>query len=172
MPSSHSSVDISRSPEGKGYLLQTSQLLQGSLSQVFDFFSDAMQLESITPPWLSFHVTTPQPILIQEGTLIDYRLKLHGIPINWQTRIAEWEPPYRFVDEQLKGPYLWWHHEHVFEEVPDGILMTDRVHYGVPGGGLVHWLLVHRDVQRIFEYRRRRMTELFSQPAACEIPVG
>ncbi|MCA9036636.1 MAG: SRPBCC family protein [Planctomycetaceae bacterium] len=154
-------VRISKHPDKAGFLLETTQLLSGSLTEVFEFFSDAMQLETITPKWLHFHVTTPRPIVIQEGTLIDYRLKLRGIPIKWRTRISEWAPPFRFVDEQLRGPYLWWHHTHYFEQVGNYVKMTDRVHYGVPGGRFVHWLCVKNDVKRIFEYRQTQMKKLF-----------
>jgi ligand-binding SRPBCC domain-containing protein len=129
--------------------------------EVFEFFSDAGNLETLTPPWLNFHIVTPRPIAMHAGTLIDYRLRIRGIPAKWRTRISVWEPPHRFVDEQLRGPYRRWHHTHTFEEHEDGTLCRDRVEYDMIGGRLVNWLLVRRDVETIFAYRRRRLQELF-----------
>lgn len=132
-----------------------------SRNEVFDFFADAFNLEAITPPWLSFSVKTPAPIVMSTGTLIDYRLRLHGIPITWQTLISVWEPPFRFVDQQLRGPYRVWHHEHTFEEQDGGTLVRDTVDYAVPGGAFIHWLLVRRDVSRIFDYRTQQLKAYF-----------
>lgn len=128
--------------------------------EIFPFFADAGNLEAITPPWVNFHTLTPTPITMQAGTLIDYQLKIHGVPVKWRTRINAWEPPYRFVDEQLRGPYLKWVHEHTFEEQNGGTLCRDRVDYAVPGGWLIDKLLVRRDIERIFAYRRERIEEL------------
>jgi len=127
---------------------------------IFPFFADAGNLEAITPPWVNFHTLTPTPITMQAGTLIDYQLKIHGLPVKWRTRINAWEPPYRFVDEQLRGPYRKWVHEHTFEAQNDGTLCRDRVEYSVPGGWLIDKLFVRRDVERIFAYRRERIEEL------------
>jgi ligand-binding SRPBCC domain-containing protein len=127
---------------------------------VFPFFSEAQNLEVITPPWLKFEVLTPAPIAMRVGTLIDYRIRIHGVPIRWRTEIAEWQPPARFVDVQLRGPYRLWHHTHSFEESAGGTLCVDRVRYRPRGGALVHWLFVRRDVERIFEFRRHKMSEL------------
>jgi len=129
--------------------------------EVFEFFSDAHELERITPDWLHFHVLTPRPIEMEAGTLIDYRLKLHGIPINWKTEISVWEPPYRFVDRQQKGTYRYWHHAHIFEEIEGGTLVKDRVDYGVPGGPLIHKLLVEKDLLKIFSHRQHAMWDIF-----------
>jgi ligand-binding SRPBCC domain-containing protein len=133
------------------------QRLPGSPSQVFPFFGDAANLERITPPWLRFRVITPRPIEMGAGTLIEYRLRLHGVPLRWLTRIDAWEPPHRFVDRQLRGPYRGWRHEHTFPpDGPDGTLMRDRVEYSLPLGPL-GWLadavLVRRDLARIFDHR-------------------
>ena len=167
VPLNHPSEEIviGRHPSGKGYLLETTQLLACPLEEVFAIFSDAFQLERITPPWLHFQVLTPAPIEMATGTLIDYRLRLHGIPLRWRTRIAAWEPPYRFIDEQLKGPYRWWVHEHTFEETPSGILMKDRVDYGFIGGSLVHRWFVKGDLRRIFEYRRSQIETILGKPS-------
>jgi len=129
--------------------------------EVFEFFADARNLAILTPPWLRFEILTPTPISMGVGTLIDYRIGVHGIPIRWRTEIAEWEPPRRFVDVQLRGPYRLWHHTHRFEESEGGTRCLDRVRYWPRGGGLIDWLFVRRDVQRIFEYRKDRMRELF-----------
>lgn len=143
------------------YVLETRQHLPRPLSEVFDFFAEAANLQTITPPWLDFRVATPLPITMGVGTLIDYRLKLHGVPIGWRTRIASWDPPHQFVDEQLRGPYRRWIHTHTFESASEGTLVRDCVEYAVPGGALTHWLLVGRDVRRIFAYRGERLAELF-----------
>jgi ligand-binding SRPBCC domain-containing protein len=131
--------------------------------EVFDFFADARNLQSITPPWLDFSILTPAPILMRAGTLIDYRLKLHGFPIRWQTQITAWEPPHRFVDEQRRGPYRLWIHEHRFEARDGGTLVSDFVRYEAPGGRLVEWLFVRRDVERIFQFRREKLLARFDK---------
>jgi len=120
---------------------------------VFDLFADAFKLENLTPPFLRFRVVTPKPIDMRLGRLIDYRMRLHGMPIRWRTEITEWEPPFRFEDSQVRGPYSMWIHSHTFEESGGGTLVRDVVRYSVPGGPLTHSLLVKRDVRRIFEHR-------------------
>jgi ligand-binding SRPBCC domain-containing protein len=128
--------------------------------EVFAFFAEARNLESITPPWLRFEVLTPAPIVMQTGTLIDYRLRLHGLPLRWRTEITLWEPPVRFADTQLRGPYRRWVHTHTFEERDGGTLCRDDVEYAVPGGALVERLFVRRDVERIFAHRQEVMRRL------------
>ncbi len=140
--------------------------------EVFEFFSDAANLEALTPPWLNFHIVTPLRIAMAAGTLIDYRLRIRGLPAKWRTRISVWEPPFRFVDEQLRGPYRRWHHEHTFEERDGGTLCRDRVEYDMIGGRLVNWLIVSRDVETIFAYRRRKLEELFPATNRESTPVG
>ncbi len=135
--------------------------LPRTTSQIFSFFGDARNLEIITPPWLHFKILTEAPIEMREGTLIDYRLSLRSIPLRWRTRIEVWEPPRRFIDIQIKGPYRRWHHEHVFEPRNNGTLCIDHVRYAVLGGLLVDRLFVRRDVEEIFEFRRKRLLELF-----------
>ena len=132
-----------------------------SRDEVFDFFSRAENLEELTPPWLSFHIATPTPIKMEVGTLIDYRLKIRGIPMRWRSEISVWDPPHRFVDQQLRGPYRMWHHEHRFTEVEGGTLVEDRVRYAVLGGALIERIFVGPDVRRIFDYREQRLSELF-----------
>lgn len=148
----------------KEYVLRREQVLDAALEETFAFFSRAENLEAITPPWLSFRITTPSPIAMHAGTLIQYRLRLRGLPVNWLTRIEEWEPPHHFVDRQLRGPYGLWHHTHSFAELDDGrTRMVDVVRYGHrlgPLGTLAHRLFVRRDLERIFDYRSRRIAEL------------
>ncbi len=139
------------------HTLRREQILPGTPDDVFPFFADAGNLEAITPPYLRFEIVTPRPIAMGEGTLIEYKLRLHGLPINWLTRIEVWEPGVRFVDQQMRGPYALWHHTHEFEAVGDDrTKMTDIVRYAIPFGplgALAHALFVKRDVHRIFDYR-------------------
>lgn len=129
--------------------------------EVFAFFSDAANLQKITPPWLSFEIVTPTPVAMHPGALIDYRLRVRGIPLRWRSEITEWHPPERFVDEQRRGPYRQWHHEHEFFEKDGGTLATDRVLYAVPFDWLTHRFLVRPDVERIFAYRQEKLRERF-----------
>jgi ligand-binding SRPBCC domain-containing protein len=135
------------------FTLVREQILPGTPEQVFPFFADAANLEAITPPWLRFRIVTPGPIEMREGALIDYRLRLRGVPIRWRTRIDEWEPGVRFVDRQLSGPYKLWHHTHEFAPTADGgTLMRDTVRFEVPFARLA-MPLVSRDLKRIFDHR-------------------
>lgn len=135
-------------------IFEAEQLLPGNPNAVWSFFADPRNLERITPPWLRFRVLTPEPIELRAGTLIDYALRWRVFPIRWRTLISCWEPPHRFVDEQLRGPYRLWRHEHRFEAVGNRTLMTDRVEYRAPVAWISHPLMVRRDVERIFAYRR------------------
>jgi ligand-binding SRPBCC domain-containing protein len=130
-------------------------------TEIFPFFADARNLQRITPDWLDFQIVTPGPIAMKAGALIDYRLRVHGVPLRWRTRINAWEPPHRFVDEQLRGPYRQWIHEHTFIPHNGGTLARDVVHYAVPGGALVNWLFVRRDVERIFAFRQQVLKRCF-----------
>lgn len=130
--------------------------------EVFQFFSDAANLEALTPPWLNFEVLTPA-IVLRQGALIDYRLRLYGVPLRWQSEISRWEPPERFVDEQRRGPYRRWVHTHTFAEERGGTRVADLVEFDVPFG----WLagrLVMRDVRRIFAFRTSALLERFGRP--------
>ena len=127
------------------------------------FFSDAHNLERITPGFLKFRVLTPAPIELREGVVIDYALRVRGVPLRWRSEITVWDPPHRFVDRQVRGPYRRWVHEHRFVSLDGGgTLVEDRVEYAVPGGRLVHALFVKRDVQAIFAYRTAVLREMFS----------
>jgi ligand-binding SRPBCC domain-containing protein len=141
------------------HVLEREQRIAAPPEDVFPFFQDAYNLEAITPPFLGFRVVTPRPVDMRVGALIEYRLRLHGVPVRWRTRIEMFDPPHTFVDVQLSGPYRLWHHTHVFE--PDGrggTLMRDRVRYALPLGplgGVAHLLFVRRDLRRIFEFRQQ-----------------
>lgn len=146
----------------KTFTLERSTRLPFPRETVFEFFSQPENLELLTPPWLSFQILTPRPIRMCEGALIDYRLRLRGIPLRWRSEITIWEPPYRFADEQRRGPYRQWVHEHRFEEVDGGTRVVDHVTYAVLGGTLVDRLFVAPDVNRIFDYRQERLQEIFA----------
>lgn len=148
----------------KEYTLQVELWLPRPRDELFAFFGDAANLQTITPPWVKFEVLTPSPIILRLGALIDYRIKVHGLPIRWRTEIAEWDPPQQFVDVQLRGPYTLWRHTHTFEKSNDGTLCRDHVRYRPRGGALIHRLFVRRDVERIFQYRQERLRALFSAP--------
>ena len=141
------------------FTLNNEVWLPRPIDEVFEFFSDAHNLETLTPPPLRFEILTPSPIRMAVGTLIDYKLRLRGIPVRWRSEITAWEPPCRFVDEQRRGPYSMWSHEHIFEEIDGGTLAKDIVNYAVPGGALVNKLFVARDVRGIFEYRTERLLD-------------
>lgn len=129
--------------------------------EIFPFFAEAENLEKLTPPWLNFQILTPVPIEMRQGTLIDYRIGIRGIPLRWRTEICEWQPPGRFVDRQLRGPYRHWEHEHTFCAKEGGTLVGDHVKYSVLGGWLTDRLLVRRDLERIFDYRQQQMRLIF-----------
>ena len=145
----------------KEYTLHAEQLLPRPRDEVFSFFADARNLEALTPPWLKFEVLTPAPIEMRPGALIDYRIRVHGLPIRWRTEITAWNPPHRFVDVQLSGPYTLWHHTHTFEERNGGTLCCDDVRYRPRGGALMNWLFVDRDVKKIFDFRQERLRAFF-----------
>jgi ligand-binding SRPBCC domain-containing protein len=148
------------------YLLTTRTTIPLDIERVFAFFAAASNLDRLTPPWLHFRMETPTTVLLGPGVRLDYRLRLHGWPVRWQTEISEWDPPHRFVDEQRRGPYRWWIHTHTFTAGPDGTEMEDVIDYATPGGALVHELFVGRDLRRIFEYRAVALREALNLPAA------
>jgi ligand-binding SRPBCC domain-containing protein len=143
---------------GHVHILEREQRVELPIADAFAFYGDAHNLERITPPLLRFEVTTPRPIEMGVGTLIEYRLRLHRVPVRWRTRIEAWEPPRRFVDAQIKGPYSLWEHTHTFEaDGPEATIIEDRVRYSIPFGplgALANRLLVRRDLRQIFDYRR------------------
>ncbi|HXV50106.1 MAG TPA: SRPBCC family protein [Candidatus Binatia bacterium] len=146
----------------KTYEFKTNLWLPQSRAKVFEFFSNPGNLDRLTPAWLKFEILTPATIQMNKGTLLDYRLRIRGIPIRWQSEITAWDPPYRFVDQQIKGPYSLWIHEHAFAQQDGGTLVGDRVEYAVPGGAIVQKLLVAPDLERIFRYRHKVLEEIFN----------
>jgi ligand-binding SRPBCC domain-containing protein len=144
---------------------ETELWLPARIEVVFDFFSKAENLNEITPPSLHFQMLTPTPVEMKKGTLLDYRLRVHGVPVRWQTEIIEWEPPHKFVDRQNRGPYKNWIHTHVFEPQNDGTFSKDIVDYEVPGWflePLIHRFLIAPDLERIFAYRTQKLRERFA----------
>jgi ligand-binding SRPBCC domain-containing protein len=150
----------------KIYVFRQEQWISRPIDEVFAFFSEARNLEAITPPWLGFKILSMSSDSIREGTEIRYRLRLHGLPIKWRTEIRRWNPPICFVDLQRSGPYKLWHHTHRFEAHGDRTRMVDVVRYALPFGILgraAHALKVRGDVETIFEYRRRHIHALFRE---------
>ena len=142
---------------------QTETEVNAPVDEVFKFFSNPDNLETLTPPWLHFKMVTQQPLEIKTGTTIDYRLRIHRVPVSWQSKITEWRPPFRFIDIQTKGPYRSWSHIHEFEELSGRTLVRDTIDYEVPGGFIVDRLLVRNDIERIFNYRQNKLHEFFNQ---------
>lgn len=146
----------------KTFCLENELWVPRERNQVFEFFADPRNLERLTPPWLHFEMLTAPGAPLRRGTLLDYRLRLHGFPLRWQSEIKLWDPPGRFLDRQTRGPYSFWEHEHTFVQRDEGTLVTDRVEYAVPGGRLVQKFLAGPDLERIFRFRRRVLTEIFN----------
>jgi uncharacterized protein (TIGR01777 family) len=141
--------------------LHKTQWIARPPEEVFPFFADATNLERITPPWLHFQVLNPD-VDMHCGTIINYKLHLHGVPLRWQSEIVEWEPPYRFVDMQRRGPYSLWIHEHRFEPHNGGTIVHDDIQYSAPGGALLRDLLIAPDLDSIFSYRKERLEQYFA----------
>ena len=135
-------------------------LVQAPLAQAFDFFADARNLERLTPSWLRFSIRTAMPVVMRPGLEIEYRIRLHGIPIRWVSVIDVWEPGRRFIDHQLTGPYLWWRHEHRFEADGAATRVIDEVEYRPRAARMTGWV-VKRDVERIFDYRQAALHQVF-----------
>jgi len=143
--------------------LERRQFVARPLHEVFAFFAEARNLERITPEWLSFSVLTPDPVQMAVGTLIDYRLRLHGIPLGWTSQIEVWEPDRQFVDRAIRGPFSLWHHRHRFAASGEGTIVSDEVHYAPPMGALgeiADRVIVARDLDRIFAHRQRAVVQI------------
>jgi len=152
-------------PPTRAHLFTSEQFIPSPLETVFAFFSDATNLERLTPPWLGFNMVTPTPIEMRPGALIDYKLSIRGIRVSWRTEIVDWQPNRRFVDVQLRGPYKSWVHTHVFEAHEGGTLIRDEIEYQIAFGFLgsvVNRLVVARDLERIFAYRMQQTARFFA----------
>ncbi len=149
------------------HTLEREQFLPHPIDEVFPFFADAHNLERITPPLLRFRVVSQDPAEMRVGTLLEYRLRLRGLPVGWLTRIEAWEPNKGFVDNQLVGPYRLWHHTHTFEGQDGGTLMRDVVRYAMPAWpfGELAMPLVRRDLGTIFDFRRDNLEGLIGYQA-------
>jgi ligand-binding SRPBCC domain-containing protein len=148
----------------KTFEISTKQYINKPLEVVFEFFSKPENLEMITPASLSFNILTPTPIKMGKGSLIDYTIRLFGIPIHWRTLISDYEPPFRFVDQQIKGPYTFWHHTHTFQSVDGRVEIIDKVIYSLPMGWLgtlAHSIWVRKDLEKIFDYRKNVIQNYF-----------
>ena len=151
----------SRMPPRGAEVLQRTARVPRPLSEVFAFFAQAENLQLLTPSFLDFRILSPLPIAMQVGTLIDYRIRLRGLPMRWRTRISAWQPPHRFADEQITGPYSFWWHEHLFTEQDGYTLISDRVTYRAPFGFIAHALVVRRELARIFDFRTAVIAQRF-----------
>ena len=154
-------LSIGDRPPGRIEELHVETWVAAPVDKAFAFFADATNLQRLTPAWLNFEIVTPTPIAMRAGAIIDYRLRLYGLPIPWQTRIEIWEPGVRFVDLQVAGPYRWWRHEHRFEPSGDGTRVIDHVEY-LPRVRMLSGRIVRRDVERIFAFRQVALTSVFT----------
>lgn len=151
-------------PRGRLAILYRETTVPTSLDETFAFFSNAENLDRLTPSWVGFQILTPTPIEMHPGRNIDYRIRIRGVPVKWRTEIAAWKPNEHFTDVQIKGPYRWWHHEHRFEPSPDGgTRVIDEVEYLAPFAWLTHPLLVRRDVRRIFDHRAEQLRKILAK---------
>jgi len=158
------SIIVKHGREGKDFTVYAEQWLPWSPEELFPFYGDAYNLEVLTPDFLQFKVQTPRPIEMKPGAIIDYRLKVHGIPLKWRTRIDQWEPASHFVDEQIKGPYVKWYHQHRFEAHAGGTRVIDQVNFRPRGGPIIYHLFVKRDVENIFHFRQQKLFTMFGDP--------
>ncbi len=151
------------------YELRRTTVLRGELPEVFAFFKNPSNLARLTPPWLGFKILGTTDTEVREGTEIQYRIGLLGIPMRWRSRITEYVENSHFADEQLAGPYAEWYHTHSFRSVVGGVEMTDTVQYRLPFGALgrlAHWLVVRHQLRAIFDFRTRAITECFGVTSA------
>lgn len=148
------------------FTLKRIQLIEQPVTDVFNFFQRPENLARITPPWLDFKILTSSPVRMTEEAIIDYTIRWIKIPIRWKTKITEYNPPHSFVDQQIRGPYTFWHHTHTFEKTKRGTRMTDTVRYALPMwivGDFMHELVVRKQLNDIFDYRERAIDSIFKK---------
>lgn len=147
--------------------LEREQRVARPIGEVFAYFERPENLERLTPPWMRMQFLTPSPAPMHVGSAIDYVVRVHGVSLRWTTLITEYDPPHRFVDVQLRGPYALWHHTHTFEADGNETILRDRVRYALPFGPLgaiVHAAVVRRDLKTIFDYRTEMIRATFGAP--------
>jgi len=152
----------------KIYTLKRKQSIARLRWEMFEFFEKPDNLEKITPNSVGFEILTPKPIKMKTGTVLDYTIRLFGLPVRWTTLITDYDPPQGFSDVALRGPYRFWHHTHTFEENTDGTIMTDEVRYALPLGfigRIIHALWVKRQLDKIFNYRARVISDMLESGA-------
>ena len=138
--------------------------MPASLDEVFAFFNRPENLEKLTPPFLRFNILTPSSLVMHNGAVFDYQIRLAGLPMRWTSLIANYDPPHQFVDIQLKGPYSFWHHKHSFVSREEGVEVIDEVHYDIGLsvlGKLAHTLVIQHQLNMIFSYREKVIREFF-----------
>ena len=145
----------------KTFSLTCEQTLDAPLDEVFPFFEDPRNLQKLTPPWLNFQIHDEGGLEMRSGLLIDYSLKVRGIPLRWRSEILDYQPPRRFVDTQRRGPYRLWHHTHYFHPEGDATVVVDVIRYATWGDGLVNRLFLKPELRRIFGYRQEQLGEIY-----------
>jgi ligand-binding SRPBCC domain-containing protein len=146
------------------YTFECEMLAPVAIQDAFSVFENPYNLAEITPPWLNFKITTKDRVAMRKGAEIDYTIGYLGLPMNWKTLITEYEAPFLFVDEQIRGPYKLWRHTHTFRPCEAGTIVADRVEYALPLGVLgriAHALIVRRQLNAIFDFRQHRLAEMF-----------
>ena len=148
----------------KYYVLKKEQFIPRPLKEVFAFYERPENLARITPPWLGFRIVTPSPIVMRQGALFEYTIRVMGTRLRWISVISAYEPPFKFIDEQIKGPYAYWHHTHTFAEAKDGTMVGDEVRYALPFGplgSLAQRIAVRRQLEKVFTYRAEVCKSIF-----------
>ncbi|MBL1214612.1 MAG: SRPBCC family protein [Ignavibacteriae bacterium] len=160
---------------GKMFNIKSEQIIKLPIEKVFSFFERPENLSLITPKWLKFNILTPEPLVMKSGAIFDYQIKIFGIPNRWKTLITDYDPPYKFVDEQAKGPYKKWIHTHTFEKIEGGTLVTDNVDYDLYGGAaakIINEIYIKHSVKSIFTYRSKVLNEILTPELSDSLLVS